>query len=115
MNASQYTAEKQQKYETLKSRALKVKAIVEDVRFGGLWEAYPFNAGYFMCLRLRTTHAEVVRQRLLNEHGLGVIALGETDLRIAFSCIEESEIETVFQIIAQAIRDVERGGQTLDH
>ena len=102
MNSPQYGVEKREKYEILKSRALKVKAIAADSRYADVWEVYPFNAGYFMCLRLRSANAEAVRQRLLDEYGIGVIALGDTDLRIAFSCIEAAGIEAVFHAIAQA-------------
>ena len=107
MNAPQYTEEKRQKYEILKSRASKVKRIATDSRYTDLWEVYPFNAGYFMCLRLRSVDAEVVRKRLLSEHGIGVIALEGTDLRVAFSCLEESAIEVVFHTIAQVIIDLQ--------
>ena len=104
MDVPQYALEKQQKYEVLKSRALKVKEVVYNSSYADLWEVYPFYAGYFMCLRLKVGDAEVVRQCLLNEYGIGVIALGEGDLRIAYSCVEESDIETLFDAIAQAIQ-----------
>lgn len=105
MDSPQHVLEKQRKYDILKSRALKVKAVASHPRYADLWEVYPFHAGYFMCLRLKTTNAEAVRQRLLDEYGIGVIAFGGTEIRIAFSCIEESEIEAVFCAIAQAICD----------
>jgi len=108
MDAPHYAAEKREKYNILKARALKVKAVVSHPLYADLWDVYPFNAGYFMCLRLRSANAEAVRQRLLDDSGIGVIALGETDLRIAYSCIEEGEIEEVFRAIAQAVIDVKR-------
>ena len=37
------------------------------------------------------------------EHGIGTIALGETELRIAYSCLDVSDIETVFATIAKVI------------
>jgi aspartate/methionine/tyrosine aminotransferase len=105
MDSPQYTLEKSQKYEILKCRALRVRAIAAHPRYAHLWDVYPFNAGYFMCLRLKSANAETVRQQLLDECGIGVIAIGDTDLRVAFSCIETSEIDEVFHAIAQvAIR-----------
>ena len=102
MNSPQYTREKSQKYELLKSRALRVKAIAADPQYAHLWDVYAFNAGYFMCLRLKSANAESVRQKLLDDYGIGVIAIGDTDLRVAFSCIEPAEIDEVFHAIAQA-------------
>ena len=57
-------------------------------------------------LNLKSGNAEVVRQELLEEHGIGTIALGETELRVAYSCLEESDIEKVFRTIAQVVEDV---------
>ena len=103
MKAPEYAEQKQRNYETLKARALKVKAVASDVRYAELWEVYPSHAGYFTCLNLKSGNAETVRQRLLDEHGIGTIALGETELRVAYSCLDASDIETVFAAIAGVI------------
>ncbi len=107
MNAPGYSEQKQRNYEILKKRALKVKRVASDSQYARLWEVYPSHAGYFTCLSLKTGNAEVVRQLLLDEHGIGTIALGETELRVAYSCLEESDIETVFAVIAQVIEEVD--------
>lgn len=104
MRASGYAEQKQQNYETLKRRALKVKAAASDSRYAKLWDVYPSHAGYFTCLNLKRGNAEAVRQRLLNDHGIGTIAIGETELRVAYSCLEVSDIETVFAVIAEVLR-----------
>ncbi len=106
MKAPGYAEQKQHNYETLKARALKVKAVASDVRYAELWEVYPSHAGYFTCLNLKSGNAETVRQRLLEAHGIGTIALGETELRIAYSCLDASDIETVFAKIARVIEGV---------
>ena len=106
MKASGYAEQKQHNYEMLKARALKVKAVASDVRYAELWEVYPSHAGYFTCLNLRYGNAETIRQRLLDEHGIGTIALGETELRVAYSCLDESDIETVFAVIAGVIEEL---------
>lgn len=105
MQASGYAEQKQQNYETLKSRALKVKAVASDSRYAKLWDVYPSHAGYFTCLNLKSGNAEMVRQKLLDERGIGTIALGETELRIAYSCLEASDIERVFAVIAKVIEE----------
>ena len=106
MNAEGYAEQKQHNYEILKARALKVKAVASDVRYAKLWEVYPSHAGYFTCLNLKSGNAETVRQRLLETHGIGTIALGETELRIAYSCLDASDIEMVFAEIARVIEQV---------
>lgn len=106
MKAPGYAEQKRHNYETLRIRALKVKAVASDARYAELWEVYPSHAGYFTCLNLKSGNAETVRQRLLEAHGIGTIALGETALRIAYSCLDESDIETVFAKIARVIEGV---------
>ncbi len=105
MKTSDYTEQKQHNYETLKGRALKVKEVASDSQYAKLWDVYPSHAGYFTCLNLKRGNAEVVRQRLLDAHGIGTIALGETGLRVAYSCLEASHIETVFAVIAEAVKE----------
>ncbi len=109
MNARGYSTQKQQNYEILKMRALKVKQVASEKRYTALWELYPFHAGYFACLHLKSANAEVVRQRLLSEHGIGTIALGESELRIAYSCLEESDVDAVFAAIAEVVSSEARG------
>ena len=103
MKASDYAEQKQRNYEILKARALKAKKVASDAQYMKLWEVYPSHAGYFICLNLKSGNAEKVRQQLLAEHGIGTISLGETELRVAYSCLEESDIETVFRTIAEVI------------
>ena len=104
MKAEGYAEQKARNYETLKARALKVKTVISDAKYAALWEVYPSHAGYFTCLKLKVGNAETVRQRLLAEHGIGTIALGETALRIAYSCLDVSDIETVFATIAAVMK-----------
>ncbi len=39
--------------------------------YADCWDVYPFNSGYFMCLRLKDADADAVRVRLLDDHGVG--------------------------------------------
>jgi hypothetical protein len=81
--------------------------VLADPKYREAWEPYPFNSGYFMCLRLKTVAAERLRKHLLERYGVGLIALGRSDIRVAFSCMEEGEIETLFDILLQGVRDLE--------
>jgi aspartate/methionine/tyrosine aminotransferase len=81
--------------------------LLDSGKFDGSWEYYPFNSGYFMCLKLKTVDAETLRVHLLDQYGIGTIALGATDLRVAFSCIEEENLEELFNLIYQGVQDLE--------
>jgi aspartate/methionine/tyrosine aminotransferase len=103
MQSENFAAEKAEKFDILKRRALRVKAVLADPKFGDAWDVYPFNSGYFMCLKLKTVAAEKLRRHLLDNYGIGLIAIGEKNLRVAFSCIEEENIAELFDIILQGV------------
>lgn len=94
------------KFETLKRRANKVKQVLADPKYQEAWDVYPFNSGYFMCLKLKRIDAEKLRIHLLNQYGVGLISIGKTDLRVAFSCLEEDDIQTLFDIVLQGVCDL---------
>jgi len=104
--ASSIDVERKQKCETLRARAEKVYEVANAPRFRESFAVYPFNSGYFMCVEVREVTAEQVRLRLLDEHGIGVIAAGPRDLRVAFSCLELEEIEPLFEALHQAIQEL---------
>ncbi|MBR2317848.1 MAG: aminotransferase class I/II-fold pyridoxal phosphate-dependent enzyme [Spirochaetales bacterium] len=103
-----YSKEREEKYRILESRVAKVKQIVYREEYKSYWDVYPFNSGYFMCLRIKDIPADTVRKHALFRYGLGTIAFDQ-DLRVAFSCISEENLETVFQIIANSIEDIKKG------
>jgi len=107
LNSENYEKEKEEKFAIMCKRATRVKEVLANNKYYEAWDVYPFNSGYFMCLRLKKVNAEELRLHLLNKYGVGVISLGETDIRIAFSCIEEEDIQDIFDIIFQAIKDIE--------
>jgi aspartate/methionine/tyrosine aminotransferase len=106
LQSPEYETQKAEKFEIMKRRANRVKSLLDSGRYGDTLQYYPFNSGYFMCLKLAGVTAEAVRSHLLNEYGIGAIALGETDLRVAFSCIEEEHLEELFDIIYKAVTEV---------
>jgi aspartate/methionine/tyrosine aminotransferase len=99
-------AEKKATFETLKARAKRVKAVSKDPKYAEAWEVYPFNSGYFMCIRLKTVDAETLRVHLLDRYGVGLISLGESNLRVAFSCTEEADVEKLFDTIFQGVKEL---------
>lgn len=106
MQSDAFAAEKAEKFAILKNRALRVKAVLADPKYSEVWDVYPFNSGYFMCLKLKTVAAETLRRHLLDKYGVGLIAIGEKNLRVAFSCTEEEDLAELFSIILQGINDL---------
>jgi aspartate/methionine/tyrosine aminotransferase len=95
-----------EKVEILRKRAAVTAIECRKPEYADCWDVYPFNSGYFMCLRVKNCEAETVRQHLLEHHGVGAIALGKTELRVAFSCLTEQQIPGVFSAAALAVRAV---------
>ena len=60
-----------------------------------------------MCLKLKTVDAEMLRSHLLERYGVGLISLGKTDLRVAFSCIDQENIQELFDIVLKGVKDLE--------
>lgn len=106
LKSPKFQKQKEEKYKVMKGRALKVKKVLNSGKFDKAWDYYPFNSGYFMCLKLKNVDAENLRVHLLDKYGVGTISIGKTDLRIAFSCIEEKDIPELFDIIYQAVQDL---------
>jgi len=106
MQSENYIEEKQEKFKVLKNRAGRIKEVLSDTRYKEAWDVYPFNSGYFMCIRLKSVDAETLRLHLLEQYGVGLISMGKRDLRIAFSCLEESDILELFNIIFQGVKDL---------
>jgi aspartate/methionine/tyrosine aminotransferase len=107
MSSEEYLASKSEKLRILQERAGEVKRVLSDPRYNDVWTPYPFNSGYFMCLRLKTVDAETLRVHLLEKYGVGLISLGETDLRVAFSCLEKEDIRELFDLVLKGIQDLE--------
>lgn len=99
-------AERREKFEILRARAQRVREVVYREKYARHWDVYPFNAGYFMCIRVKGVPAEKLRLHLLEKYGIGVIAMGQNDIRVAFSCLELDQIEPLFESTAQAIAEL---------
>jgi len=59
-----------------------------------------------MCLKLKTVDAEALRVHLLDKYGVGLIALGDRNLRVAFSCIDEQQVAELFDTVLKGIADL---------
>lgn len=82
----------------LEKRYRKVRSFVNSRKSTEI-EALPFNSGYFMSFHTKTVNAEDLRQKLLKERGIGTISIDAHTLRVAFSSLEEDQIDTVYSAI----------------
>ncbi|MBD2860805.1 aminotransferase class I/II-fold pyridoxal phosphate-dependent enzyme [Paenibacillus oceani] len=113
LQSPEFEAQRLEKFNIMKTRANRTKELLDSGKFDSAWTYYPFNSGYFMCLKLRTVGAEQLRLHLLDQYGIGTIALGETDLRVAFSCIEAEHLEELFDTIYQGVLDLEKAASNV--
>lgn len=106
LRSPSFIAEHAAKVEVMKARALRVREVLRNPAYAEAWTAYPFNSGYFMCLRINQINTETLRRHLLEKYGVGTISITATDLRIAFSCLEVEQIQDLFDIILKAWKDL---------
>ena len=106
LESSSIAAERKDKAETLRARAMKVYEVVNRPEFRATFDPYPFNSGYFMCVKVKGVDAEKLRVHLLDKHQVGLIATSPTDIRVAFSCLELDQIEPLFETLHKAIEEL---------
>src|SRR5512138_897645 len=110
LNDPEFRKQQAEKVAVLRARAAIAERESKKPEYKDAWDVYPFNSGYFMCVRLKDADADAVRVRALEDSGVGTIALGKRELRIAFSSCADAQIPTVFEAVAKATRAV-RGGK----
>ena len=99
-------AERDAKHAILAARAQRVFEVANAPRFAESWKVYPFNSGYFMLVKVEGVDAEKLRLHLLEEFGVGLIATSPTDIRVAFSCLEEKDVEPLFEDLHKAVQEL---------
>ena len=103
---AEYEEEKKSFREILAKRYKIVRNFVDTKKDHAVLEAMPFNSGYFMSFECKGINAEILRQKLLNEYGIGTVAIDESHLRVAFSSLEEAIIEQVYASIYKAAEEL---------
>ncbi len=104
-----YKAQKAEKFAILAGRATKVRELLADPKFAPAWKLYPFNSGYFFTVRLEGLDAEQYRVKLLNDYGVGVISTTGTDIRVALSCVDESDLEELLNVMLECALEIKKG------
>src|SRR3989338_91939 len=106
LTSPKYSVEKKKKYNLLKKRYKEVeKVLKEHKEYTEVFEALPFNSGYFMCVKLKEgLDGEKIRQNLLQKYSTGVIVTGNI-IRMAFSAVPTEKIPKLFENLYNACRD----------
>ena len=106
-NHDEFDKEIQNNINTLNDRYRVTKSVVYDEKYAAYWQPYDFNSGYFMALQVKAVNPEQLRKHLIEKYSIGIIALNDSDIRIAFSCVEKNDIPHVFDSIAKGIEDLQ--------
>jgi hypothetical protein len=61
-----------------------------------------------MSFHLNSVDAEALRKKLLEEKGIGTIAIDSQTLRIAFSSLDDDKIEMVYSAIYESADELAR-------
>lgn len=102
-----YAEEKREKFNLLKGRFEEVSRVLDaHPEYTEEFEALPYNSGYFMCIKPRNgIDAEELRQLLVSKYSIGLITLNGL-IRVAFSCTPTNKLETVFDGIYKACKEL---------
>ena len=103
-----YAADKSRYFDILKKRYQIVRSIV-DKADTSLLDPLPFNSGYFMSFAVREAKAEAIRKKLLDERGIGTIAIQNDYLRIAYSSVDDEYIAPLYDEVFEAASAVING------
>lgn len=102
MKDEEYKKNKEEGVEIIKQRYFTMKNALTKYKNDTRLTPLPFNSGYFMSFKVNNEDAESLRQRLLNEYSLGAIALQGKYLRLAFSSLDNEDIEEVIDRVYKA-------------
>ena len=105
----EYKEQKKNKYNTLKERYDRIRAIFsEHPEYADSFTPMPFNSGYFMCVKPLGVDVEELRKHLLEKYSTGLIKLTGL-LRIAFSSVPLGKLDKLFANIHSAVQDLKQG------
>lgn len=105
MKDENYLKDKKNGVEIIGHRYKALKKALESYRDCDCLVPYPFNSGYFMSL-ITKCNAEELRQHLLNDYGTGVIRQSDHLIRLAFSSIDEENIQGLVDTVFKAASEL---------
>jgi aspartate/methionine/tyrosine aminotransferase len=109
-----YRLEKEERVRMMRERYQAARKALEAGHYDKRFLPYPFNSGYFLTVKLLEAAAEPVRRLLLEKYGVGLVSVGEEDIRIAYSCLEAGEIKELFDILYDAAGEAASAGGNVD-
>ena len=83
---------------------IQIRNLKRHKEYEEVFEALPFNSGYFMCIRLKNNDSEKIRKILLDKYSAGVISMGDL-IRVAFSATPTEKIPELFDNIYNACKE----------
>lgn len=101
-----YSAEKKENYDLLRSRYEKVKEVfsINGERYAKYFSPLPYNSGYFMCVDLvEGIDGDELRHLLIDKFDTGTIYIRGV-LRIAYSSIGINKIEQLLENVYKACK-----------
>ena len=107
LESEDYERDVLRNFEIMKGRALKTKEILRDGKYRKHFVPYPFNSGYFMCVKLHSLPAEALRLRLLDAYGIGTVSINEDSLRIGYCAVDEENLPDLFEKLFLACEDLD--------
>lgn len=94
-------------YDTeIKERYFKIKELLTEHENDPVLDPLSFNSGYFMSYKMKKGSAEALRQKLLDEEGIGTISIQDKFLRVAFSAVDLKDIDDLYEKIYKAASEL---------
>lgn len=104
--SSEYTEQKAKKAALMQSRYDAVKDALAEVKYKEVFNALPFNSGYFMCVQLADgINGEELRSLLIKKYSIGVINLNNV-IRIAYSAVPAKDVKELFDGLYNACKEL---------
>lgn len=104
----EYAEQKITKFQTLKERYIRIKAIfAEHPEYANSFTPMPFNSGYFMCVKPINANSEKLRKLLLEKYSTGVIVISGL-LRVAFSSVPLGKLDQLFENLHNAVQEMQK-------
>ena len=105
LQSADYGKEKEAAFNILEERYHKVREVLAKLGSESPLTPLPFNSGYFMTFTY-TGDTEKLRVHLLDNYGIGTIAIGTEYLRVAYSSVDLENIEELYTTLDKAAREL---------
>ncbi len=106
LKSSSYREEKERFFNIMNKRYQEVKSVISSMPLDVPLKALPFNSGYFMTFEVLGKDSEKLRLYLLDNYKTGTISIAGKYLRVAFSSVDTSKINELYNIIFKAAKEV---------